>query len=90
VIQRRGIDVTLHEVSGLIATNVVTPNSTMGELVNLRIARKRAKRHRAEADAAVKRLVHGRSKSERAVERSRDEKARKELDQKRIETGEGR
>jgi hypothetical protein len=60
----------------------------MGELVNLRTARKQAKRRHAEADAAIKRLVHGRSKSERMLERSRDEKARKDLDQKRIGTGE--
>ena len=62
----------------------------MGELVNLRIARKRAKKRQAEADAARKRLVHGRSKSERALQRSRDAKARKQLDQQRIEAGEER
>jgi hypothetical protein len=62
----------------------------MAELVNLRTARKQAKRRQAEADAAAKRLVHGRSKSERAVERSRNDKASKEHDQHRIETGDER
>lgn len=62
----------------------------MGELVNLRTARKQAKRRQAEADAAVERLAHGRSKSERALERARSEKASKELDLQRIETGEER
>jgi len=62
----------------------------MGELVNLRIARKQSKRRQAEAEAAIKRLAHGRSKSERALQRSRNEKARKDLDQQRIETGEER
>jgi hypothetical protein len=62
----------------------------MGELVNLRTSRKQAKRRQAEADAAIKRLAHGRSKPERAVERSRNAKARKEHDQHRIETGDER
>ncbi len=90
MIQSRGTGVIPAEVPGLIATNTVTPNSTMGELANLRVSRKRAKRRQAEADAAVNRLVHGRSKSERTLERSRNEKAGKELDQQRIETGEER
>jgi hypothetical protein len=90
VIQSRGSGVFLLEVPGLIATNTITSNSTMGELVNLRMSRKQAKRRQAEAEAAVQRLVHGRSKSEQARERSRDEKARIDLDQHRIDTGEER
>jgi len=61
----------------------------MGNLVNLRTARKQAKRRQAEHEAASNRLVHGRSKAERALEQSRSDKARKVLDQHRIETGDG-
>jgi Domain of unknown function (DUF4169) len=61
----------------------------MGDLVNLRSARKQAKRHQAEEVAASNRLVHGLSKAERAVEQSRSDKARKNLDQHRIQTGDG-
>jgi hypothetical protein len=59
----------------------------MGNLVNLRTARKRAKRRRAEQQAAANRLVHGRSKSERALMRSQSDKADRSLDQHRIESG---
>lgn len=61
----------------------------MGDLVNLRIARKQAKRRQAAARAASNRLGHGRSKAQRTIEQSRSIKARKELDQHRIETGDG-
>jgi hypothetical protein len=59
----------------------------MGNLVNLRIARKQAKRRQAEREASSNRLVHGRSNAERALEQSRSDKARSGLDQYRIETG---
>jgi len=46
----------------------------MAEVVNLRLARKRAGRVRAEAEAAVKRLAHGTSRGERnGAERRRAE-----------------
>ena len=61
----------------------------MGDLVNLRTARKRARRRRAEQEAASSRLVHGRSKSDRALEQSRSERAQRSLDQHRIERGDG-
>ena len=61
----------------------------MGDLVNLRNARKQAKRRQAEAKAAAQRLAHGRSKPERILAQSRSDKARKSLDQHRIETGDG-
>jgi len=61
----------------------------MGDLVNLRTARKQAKRRQAEQAAASNRLVYGRSKTERALARARSEKARSNLDQHRIETGDG-
>jgi len=52
----------------------------MGTLVNLRTARKRAKRRQAEHEAASSRLAHGRPKAERTLAQSRSEKARKGLD----------
>ena len=61
----------------------------MGDLVNLRTARKRAKRREAERQAASNRLAHGRSKAERALTRSQGDKARKDLDQHRIDAGDG-
>ena len=60
----------------------------MGDIVNLRTARKQAKRRQAEQTAAAQRLVHGHSKAERTLERSRSDKARKDLDRHRIERGE--
>ena len=50
----------------------------MGDIVNLRRARKRAERQLAEQKASANRLLHGRSKVER------------ELDRHRIETGDER
>jgi hypothetical protein len=61
----------------------------MAEIVNLRTARRQAKRRQAEQKAASNRLVHGRSKAERALEQSQNDRARKSLDQRRIETGDG-
>jgi hypothetical protein len=61
----------------------------MGDIVNLRTARKQAKRRQADKKAASNRLAHGRSKAERALNQSRSDKARKGLDQHRIETEDG-
>ena len=54
----------------------------MGDIVNLRNARKRAER-----TASANRLLHGRSKAERELEAKRKVKARRDLDRHRIETG---
>jgi hypothetical protein len=62
----------------------------MGDIVNLRRARKAAERQAAERNAAAKRLLHGRSKAERKLESSRDAKARRDLDRHRIERGDER
>jgi hypothetical protein len=61
----------------------------MGNLVNLRTERKRAKRRQAEQKAASNRLLHGRSKAERTLEQARNHKSRKAVEQHRIETGDG-
>lgn len=57
----------------------------MADVVNLRLARKQAKRRQAEQDAAQRRLVHGRSKTEKALQRARSERAERELDRHRLE-----
>ncbi|HTZ02130.1 MAG TPA: DUF4169 family protein [Xanthobacteraceae bacterium] len=61
----------------------------MGPVVNLRSARKRAKRLKAEQDAAANRLAHGRPKAAQNLERASRDKETKRLDQHRIETGDG-
>jgi hypothetical protein len=62
----------------------------MGDLVNLRKARKQAKREHDERAAAANRLLHGRSKAERRLVAERDAKTRHDLDQHRVETGDKR
>jgi len=59
----------------------------MAEIVNLRIARKWAKRRQADNVAAETRLVHGRTKTERTQTQSRNDQAQRSLDLHRIETG---
>jgi Domain of unknown function (DUF4169) len=62
----------------------------MGDVVNLRMARKKAKRELAERKASANRLLHGRSKAERELEAKRDAKSRRDLERHRIETGDER
>jgi hypothetical protein len=59
----------------------------MGDLINLRTARKAARRRRAEQEAASHRLACGRPKAERVLDRSQSEKAKRDLDGHRIESG---
>jgi len=60
----------------------------MAEIVNLRMARKRAMRRSEEERAKRGRVSHGMSKSERALAKAEDLKLRRELDAHLIETGE--
>jgi hypothetical protein len=60
----------------------------MAEIVNLRTARKRAKRQEQAELAAQARVSNGMSKVDRALARSMQSKVRRELDEHRIETGE--
>lgn len=62
----------------------------MGEVVNLRRARKKSERQQAERKAAANRLLHGRSKAERMLDAERNAKSRRDLDRHRIETGDDR
>ena len=59
----------------------------MGQVVNLRIARKRAARDKAAEEAAAKRLQHGRPKSEQSLQSAQSEQAKRRLDGHRIDTG---
>jgi hypothetical protein len=70
-----------------IGAEAVAAEVFMAEIVNLRTARKRAKRVTAEEQAAARRLAHGRSKAERNLERAQSDKDRRSLDHHRIESG---
>ena len=52
----------------------------MSEVVNLRLARKRKARERAEADAAHSRAIHGLAKLEKQAARVERESTRRKLD----------
>jgi hypothetical protein len=62
----------------------------MGDVVNLRRARKKAERQLAERTASANRLRHGRSQAERELEAKRDAKARRDLNRHRTERGDER
>jgi hypothetical protein len=62
----------------------------MGEIVNFRIVRKKAKRKQEAEQAQVNRIVHGRSKAQRGLEAARSDKSQRDLDAHQIETGDGR
>jgi Domain of unknown function (DUF4169) len=57
----------------------------MGDVINLRNARKQVKRRGAEQKAASNRLSHGRPKTERTLEQSQSDKIERNLDAHRIE-----
>ncbi|MES2915874.1 MAG: DUF4169 family protein [Pseudomonadota bacterium] len=58
----------------------------MGDLVNLRIAKKQAARKAARSVADANAAKHGRTKAERDLEKARAEKAARELDGHKRET----
>ena len=57
----------------------------MGELVNLRRARKAKARETAAEAAAANRARHGRPKAERELDRARALQATRELDRKHLD-----
>jgi hypothetical protein len=69
---------------------LATLRSDMAELVNLRTARKRAKRLAEDVNAHANRLAHGLSKSVKQLEASRRAKASRDLEGHQVETGDGR
>lgn len=60
----------------------------MGEIVNLRKARKQAKKWEDAERAAANRIVHGRSKVERDLEATRTARLKRQLDWHKIDSGE--
>ena len=62
----------------------------MAELINLRTARKRAKRQQDERRAEANRLAHGQPKHVQEIEAEKQAKASRDLDGHRIDTGNGR
>jgi hypothetical protein len=60
----------------------------MAEIINLRIARKRADRQRSQERAAAARVSHGMSKADRRLAEAHRDKTSRDLDKHRIETGE--
>jgi uncharacterized protein DUF4169 len=62
----------------------------MGDLINLRTARKRTQRKREEAQAATNRLAHGQPKQQRELAAAQEAKASHLLDGHRIDKGDRR
>ena len=62
----------------------------MAELLNLRTARKQAKRRHDDERANAARLAHGQPLGRRKLEAAQQDKASHDLDQHRIEPGDGR
>jgi hypothetical protein len=62
----------------------------MAELVNLRIARKRAKKRQDDLRADANHLAHGQPKHRRKLEAAQQAKASRDLDRHRIDKGDGR
>lgn len=60
----------------------------MADVVNLRTARKRAKRQQDDLNAQANRIAHGRPKHLRNLEAARQDKANHDLDRHLIEKGE--
>jgi hypothetical protein len=61
----------------------------MADIVNLRSIRKQAKRQQDEKAAAANRAAHGIPKHERQAGESRRSKAERDLEQHRIQKGDG-
>ena len=68
----------------------VDAEAGMGEIVDLRKARKKLERRLDPKRAAENRIRHGRTKAERKLERARETKVRRDLDQHRVEAGDER
>jgi hypothetical protein len=62
----------------------------MGEIVNLRTVRKRARRQQDTNAAAAQRLQYGVPKAKRLLGRIQEQQTRRKLDQHRIESGEAK
>jgi hypothetical protein len=61
----------------------------MGDIVNLRKARKQAKRQAEAERAAANRLIHGRPKAQRTFDAAHAEQSLRHFEAHKIDTGEG-
>ena len=68
-------------------SRVLSPVLMMGEVINLRKARKQEKKREDTERAASNRAVHGQTKAEKTFETTRSERMRRHLDAHRIDTG---
>ena len=59
----------------------------MGEVVNLRVERKRKRRSQDAGKATEQRALHGATKGERSLEEAREKRVKLNLDQHRLDTG---
>jgi hypothetical protein len=59
----------------------------MGDVVNLRKARKQAKKRQDAERAASNRIVHGRTKTEKNLEATRADQMRRHIDAHKIDLG---
>ena len=66
------------------------PRVSMGEVVRLSLVRKQAARRARELRAVANRIVFGRPKAERKLAEAQREKASRELEALRLDTGEDR
>ncbi|MGH6666071.1 MAG: DUF4169 family protein [Pseudolabrys sp.] len=62
----------------------------MADLINLRMARKQARQRQDEARALANRLAYGQPKRQRKLDAARQKKARGDLEQHKIDKGDGR
>jgi len=62
----------------------------MGDIVNLRTVRKRARRQRDDDAAAAQRLRYGVAKAERSLSQAQEDQKRRKLDQHRLQSGEAK
>ena len=69
---------------------VPSPVLIMGEVINLRKARKQEKKREDAERAASNRAVHGRTKAEKTFEATRAEQMRRHLDAHKIDPGDTR
>lgn len=84
-LDRAGVVIPYAERPGAIPE---AASDNMGEVVKLGFIRKQAMRRAKQVRAAANRLSFGRSKAERKLAEARAQKAGRELDACRIETGE--
>ena len=62
----------------------------MGDIINLRRFRKRAAKQRDDEHAAANRTLHGRTKSQRVLDVTQEERLRRDFEAHKIEKGETR